>query len=78
MERDGIFLKGNIVTVIAINSFFAETFSFPWLSVENSISLQDNSDAPKRIKSKWRYGMDEKLNEIQSKTVSVPSMLQTK
>ena len=27
--------------------FFAETFSFAWLSVENNVSLQDNSDDPK-------------------------------
>jgi hypothetical protein len=44
------------------------------LSVENNVSLQDNSDDPKRIKSKWRYGMDETLNEIQSKTCPCDSL----
>ena len=39
-----------------------------WLSVENVVYLQNNSNDYKRIKSKWRYGMDETLNEIQSKT----------
>ena len=27
-----------------VNRFFAETFAFPWLFVENNISLQGNSD----------------------------------
>jgi hypothetical protein len=60
VERDGIFLKGNIVTVIAINSFFAETFSFSCLSVENNVSLQDNSDDHRRIRLKWRYAKNGK------------------
>ena len=41
------------------------------IDIENNVSLQDNSDNPRRIKSKWRYGIDETLNEIQSKPVPV-------
>ena len=30
------------------------------IDIENNVSLQDNSDDPKRIKSKWRYAKNGK------------------
>ena len=43
------YLRVSVTLVFKQNhtSFFAETFSFAWLSVENNVSLQDNSDDPK-------------------------------